>query len=73
MDGGPETLRAHPPAGGDGDSSTLVPGRSLSHFRILAPIGEGGMGVVYRAEDLNLRRVVALKVLAPHALGDERR
>jgi serine/threonine protein kinase/tetratricopeptide (TPR) repeat protein len=73
MDGGPETLRADPPAGGDGGRSRLAPGRSLSHFRILAPIGEGGMGVVYRAEDLNLRRVVALKVLAPHALGDDRR
>ncbi len=48
-------------------------GRTLSHFRILAKIGEGGMGVVYRAEDTNLRRQVALKVLPPELVANEER
>src|ERR1041384_3733475 len=51
----------------------LTPGTRLGPYEILAPIGAGGMGEVYRAKDTRLDRDVAIKVL-PHALaGDPER
>jgi serine/threonine protein kinase len=53
------------------DPGGLVPGEQLAGYQVQEQIGHGGMAVVYRALDLRLGRVVALKVLAPHLIEDE--
>ena len=53
------------PSNDPSDDPLGIAGQEVSHFRVIAPLASGGMGVVYRAEDIQLHRPIALKFPLP--------
>lgn len=64
---------SHPGEENRAETGERLVGQALSHYTILAEIGRGGMGIVYRALDVKLNREVAFKVLPPRLVSDTER
>lgn len=67
-----DTIKTYPPVmtGPVRKDWNFLPGQQLGNFKIDCKLGEGGMGIVLRAQDLQLERQVALKIISPHLMND---
>jgi serine/threonine protein kinase len=56
-----------------GEGSEFSPGQKIGRYEILCPLGSGGMGQIYLAEDKELHRKIAIKLISPQFANDNRR
>jgi tRNA A-37 threonylcarbamoyl transferase component Bud32 len=66
-----QTTPTPPPRGGEEPAGTDLSGRTIGDFQVIRCLGQGGMGQVYLAEQVSLKRKVALKVLRRDLAGNE--
>src|SRR5438270_8786509 len=53
-------------------TEALATGHKIGHYEIIGKLGHGGWGIVYKARDTRLERLIALKVLSPQKLAEEK-